>query len=389
MRFLPFRALLVLVVFPPVMYMLALQGAESALSSRYKKMIDKHVPGDTQLLLNGRAALTDTLQKNIGRLYKEDPLLSRGVLLTVIVRTSKGRRIFPPVYLEPEGDLADRNPIEVASRNYALLNEGLVVDIDVKINQNTFVANAILAICLMVALSALGVLYRRGFRKLEREEEERILEIRRWRKREETQRASLASRKRDNAGLLTQIARIQSEMEHERSISNRNEEDLFEEMAQLEQQLQAYLAQQRTQASLIIDLENQLESLTPTRQQAAQQNRNTAAWHKRFISLYKDTIVTNRAVKGFAKLSETQQIKAEEVIQQLNVEPDAVSVKRKLFQRKGRGTVLEVVFARKGRLYFRRNKNRQVELLAIGTKNDQWRDLGFLDRLGADIERQS
>jgi hypothetical protein len=388
MRFLPFRALLGLVVLPPVMYLLAIQGAESALDGRYQKILARYIPGDTQPLLTGRITLEDALQENIGRLYQEDSLLSRGVLLTVVVRTSKGRRIYPPVYLGPETDPVDRSPVEVASRNYALLDEGLVVASRVNINQNTLVANAILAGCLIVALAGLGALYRRGTRQQVKEEEKYTREIEHWRTREEAQRTMLASMKTDNTSLLKQIDKIKSEMERERSAANRNEEELFDEMAQLEAQLQDYLAQQQAQAGLIADLEDQLERFNRARQQqAAHHSRAADAWRKRFTSLYKDTIVADRAVKGFAKLSEALQIKAEEVIHQLNADPEVVAVKRKLFQPKGRETVFEVVFARKGRLYFRRNKNRQVEVLAIGTKNDQGRDLGFLNRLSAEIER--
>ncbi|MBL0715034.1 MAG: hypothetical protein JJV98_15190 [Desulfosarcina sp.] len=385
MRFLPFRSLLVLVVFPPVMYMLAIQGAEALLLGHYHRAIEKYVPGDTQPLLSGQATLTDMLQKNMERLSKEDPFLSRGVVLAVTVKTSQGRRIFPPVYLDPEDAVALHNPIEVASRNYALLDEGLVVDLDVKINQNTLVANVILAACLLVALSALGYLYRRGSRKLEYEEEERLHEIRRWHEFEQTQQASLTSMKADNAHLMGQIAQIQTEMQRERSIANRNEEDLFDEMAQLEQQLQDHVEQQKKQQHLITDLENQLGRMNRVKaRQSAQQNRTVEAWRKRFSSLYKDTLFTDWALKGFVKLSEGLQIKAEEVIHQLNADADTVIVKRKLFQRKGRETVFEIVLARKGRLYFRRNKSRQIEVLAIGTKNDQGRDLEFLDRLGLD-----
>ncbi len=390
MRFLPFRALLVLVVLPPVTYMLLLQGVESLLTARYEKLIGKYVPGDTQPLLQGRIALEDMLQTNIERLNTDDPLLSHGVLLSVVVKTTKGQRLYPPIFVEPQGQLTALNPLEVASRNFALLRDGLVVYLDVKINQNTLVANAILGVCLMMALAALGGLYRRGTRQLKAEEEARALETLQGREREEALRTSLASIRGDNAALLDQIAQVRSEMEQERNIATRTEEDLFDEMAQLEQQLQSYLEQQRQQDHLIADLENQLQRLNQASpQQTVPPNRRTTNWGRRFDRLYKDTIVTDYAIKGFGKLSEPLQIKAEEVIQQLNAEPDTVSVKRKLFQRKGRGTVLEVVFARKGRLYFRRNKNRQVEVLAIGTKSDQGRDLGFLDRLGADLEQPS
>ena len=74
-------------------------------------------------------------------------------------------------------------------------------------------------------------------------------------------------------------------------------------------------------------------------------------------------------------------IKAEEVIHQLNENPSLVTIKRKVFGGKGQKTVLEVIFGYKGRLYFRNTKEQRVEVLAMGTKNTQARELEFLARL--------
>jgi hypothetical protein len=52
-----------------------------------------------------------------------------------------------------------------------------------------------------------------------------------------------------------------------------------------------------------------------------------------------------------------------------------------VFGKKNRETVLEVVFAYKGRLYFRKREDRRVEVVAIGTKNTQERELEFLANL--------
>jgi hypothetical protein len=71
-------------------------------------------------------------------------------------------------------------------------------------------------------------------------------------------------------------------------------------------------------------------------------------------------------------------LKAEEVIHQINAAPDLVTIKRKVFGKKNRDTVLEVVFAYKGRLYFRKGPGRRVEIVAIGTKNTQERELEYL-----------
>jgi len=102
---------------------------------------------------------------------------------------------------------------------------------------------------------------------------------------------------------------------------------------------------------------------------------------KRFKTLYKNLIVNDRAVKGFAGLTAELQLKAEEVIHQLNDDSSLVTIKRKVFGKKNRETVLEVIFAYKGRLYFRKSKEHGTEVMAIGTKHTQGKDLGFLDNL--------
>jgi len=44
-------------------------------------------------------------------------------------------------------------------------------------------------------------------------------------------------------------------------------------------------------------------------------------------------------------------------------------------------TKIEVIFSYKGRLYFRNTKDQRVEILAVGTKNTQARELEFLAKL--------
>jgi hypothetical protein len=102
---------------------------------------------------------------------------------------------------------------------------------------------------------------------------------------------------------------------------------------------------------------------------------------KRFDALYKNTAIHDRAVAGFFALTEALKIKAEEVIHQLNEDPKQVHIKRKVFGKKNRETVFEVIFAYKGRLYFRNISGGRVEVLVIGTKLTQTKDLTFLDKL--------
>ena len=127
--------------------------------------------------------------------------------------------------------------------------------------------------------------------------------------------------------------------------------------------------------------ENQLVLLAKEREALDhQQSKAADGLRKRMETLYKNTTFSGRALAGLTELPEPMQIKAEEVIHQLNAHADDVPIKRKLFRSKGKATVFEIVFAHKGRLYFRRNKARRVDILAVGTKNTQERDLAYLDR---------
>ena len=79
-------------------------------------------------------------------------------------------------------------------------------------------------------------------------------------------------------------------------------------------------------------------------------------------------------------MTEEMSLKAEEVIHQLNSDPLLVSVKRKVFSKKGKTTSFEVVFAYNGRLYFRKTNANRIEIPIIGSKNTQAKDLLFLDK---------
>ena len=74
-------------------------------------------------------------------------------------------------------------------------------------------------------------------------------------------------------------------------------------------------------------------------------------------------------------------IRGEEIIHRLNEAPDQVPIKRKVFSPKGREAVWEVLFSYNGRLYFRKSRDKRIEVLAVGNKNTQTRDLEFIDKI--------
>jgi hypothetical protein len=149
----------------------------------------------------------------------------------------------------------------------------------------------------------------------------------------------------------------------------------------LETKLNENLGRQTSQEEEIRGLKEKIELLEKEqRREDRGRSKTAAAFQRRFATLYKNIAVSERAVDGLLEMNGEMRLKAEEVIHQLNAAPDLVVIKRKVFGKKNRETVLEVVFAYKGRLYFRRREGR-VEVVAVGTKNTQERELEFLASL--------
>ena len=382
MRYLSIKTLVLLVALPPVIYVTAIQGLEGYLTQHYRTALLKTIPGDTQALLAGRARLADHIETAVEKLLAEAVFRKYGVLLSISVMTQGGRRLYPPEYRESGFGTADSDALNTASENFALLHDGLDVSLTATIEHNTLLANTVLATALAVALTGLALVYRRGLKAYAREEARRMQEQEGIKDREEAQRVALAALEDQKDNPAYEIETIQTELAAAREKAARNEADLFDEVDALEQKLQHNLARQDQQRSRISELEDQLAQLAREREAiATQQSKDVDGLRKRMETLYKNTTFSSRALAGLIELTESMQIKAEEVIHQLDAQADQVPIKRKLFRGKGKETVFEIVFAYKGRLYFRRTKTRKVDILAIGTKNTQEKDLVYLDRL--------
>jgi DNA gyrase/topoisomerase IV subunit A len=196
---------------------------------------------------------------------------------------------------------------------------------------------------------------------------------------EKSNTSHLSELQQQRERLITDFGNLKSALQNERQRAERNEDDLIAEIEFLEKKLAENLTLQETQKEEIQALREKFTLLEKEqRREDKGRQKSHAAHQKRFATLYKNILVSERAVDGFMELNEEMRLKAEEVIHQLDATPDVVTIKRKVFGRKNRETVFEVVFAYRGRLYFRRSPDRRVEIAAIGTKNSQARELEFL-----------
>jgi predicted nucleic acid-binding Zn-ribbon protein len=382
MRFFSIKILILCILLPPLLYLLTVFLLEGQLQQRVARGIEESCTGDPQPLLEGSVRLRDAVRNNVEAYLRSSAMVRYGVSVRVHVATRGATLLYPAPFEEATDVQAPANPMRVAQENFALLSEGLVVQAEARLEHNRLLSNGILGVYVLAALLVLMWHYRAAGRHIRREEAERRQEIDRLNRLESTNTERLSELQREREGLLAEFDALKTRMRDERTHAERNEDDLIAEIEALEKKLTDNLGLQAVQQEEIQTLKETLAGFEKEqRREDKTRVKGEEVIRKRFATLYKNLTVNDRAVEGLAGLNEELRLKAEEIIHQLNANPDLVPIKRKVFGKKNRETVLEVVFAYKGRLYFRKGQDRRVEVLAVGTKNTQERELEFLASL--------
>ena len=381
MKYLSFKILLSCILLPPLLYVFSVQGLETWLQRKYTRQVEQACTGDTAPLFSGNLRLRDAVSANIDRFLRNRRLTAWGVRIGVTVTTEGGLLLYPPVIEEPHAPLVS-DPMKIAAENYRLMQAGLRVKVQVTLAYNTLLTNAILAFYILFFGLLLYVYYRKGAHRVRQEALEKNREIERLKSYEEKRSRGLKTLQTERQRLSAELEGLRRKVEREKNRASRNEDQMIEEIVALEKKIAENIALQNTQQREIESLTAKIQSYEKRRKRGEKHKaKSSDAAARRFKALYKNLTIGRRAVEGFAELTDDMQIKAEEIIHQLNEEPDSVPIKRKVFGKKGMGTFFEVLFAYNGRLYFRKGKDQGVEILAIGTKNSQTRDLEFLRKV--------
>lgn len=380
MHFFSIRILCACILIPPVLYLLSVLILERQVEEHVAQKIAETCTGDPQALLDGSVRLEDVLETNINRYLSDNILVRNGFRLRISVATRAGRAVFPSQIEIQETGSSDTQ--RIAIENFALLNEGLTVHVEAQLGHNRLISNLLLGVYALAALATLLLHYRSAASKNARAETDRNQVMNRLVSLERSNTSRLSELQQERKGLMEEFEKLSSTLQGERERAERNEVDLIAEIESLEKKLAENLFLRETQQTEIETLREKFALLEKEqRREDRGRQKALAACQKRFASLYKNIIVSDRAVEGFLDLNEEMRLKSEEVIHQLDANPDLVTIKRKVFGKKNRETVWEVVFAYRGRLYFRRGSDRRVEIAAIGTKNTQSRELEFLASL--------
>jgi len=270
--------------------------------------------------------------------------------------------------------------LQVAERNLKIMDEGFDMLLTVQIPGTSFLANSILVFYIVVFTFLLYWAYRSSAREATRFElsNRQALEI-------------------ANKNLINAQQRLQDVIIRERSyqqeteklkkdldlVSNRvreTEDEALSEMEHLEKSLHESIDLKEELELEVLRLGEELERIESAQKAPPKKRlKQIDGAAKRFKTLYKNLEIQQKAVEGFLNLESNLQLRAEELIHNMNEDSSKLTVKRKLFSKKGADPSFECEFGYKGRIYWRPGPGTKTQVLVIGTKNSQTKDLAYLE----------
>ncbi|MFW6011192.1 MAG: hypothetical protein ACOC8Q_01655 [Desulfosalsimonas sp.] len=362
--------------------MATISELERYFTERYMKAVNNVYLSDMNSILNGTVRLSDAINESISGYIKANQWINLGVKLDVTVATKKGTILYPPVFQEDENLDLQQDTMETARENFRMLEDGLNIELESGIEPISLLSGGILLFYILLFGSGLYGYYRIALYKTRREEMEKAEELQRLHELENEYAQRVDQLDTERRSLREEYTQLEKSLREQKREAESNEEDMFDEIEQLERKLSENLASQKRQQEEISRLKEEISELEKLRENLDRQREKDAErLGKRFKTLYKNVDMYDKALHGIAELPEDMALKAEEVICQLNLDHSKVTIKRKVFHKKGKNTVFEVAFSYNGRLYFRKTPANYILVLAVGTKNTQGRDLAYLDRL--------
>ncbi len=404
MTYFSFRVLFICIFFPPVLYIFSVQGLEQYLQNKKAKQVQSIIIQDFEAVYSGRYSITEEISTNLERYAREDKLRSLGVITKIVVSTKNGKLLYPQYYEEKDiyfdkktefdtGSTELFNYIRIAQENFRILNEGLIVSVDVEVRHNSWLTNSILILYIFSSILILYGYYKKRAREwmVKTEHEQNRIEaisanlteseksLQELSQKEQDYISKIQSLTTDREKLKSDIALLMDEVELQNKKSLEIDE-ILDEMERLEEQASKNIALREDKEHEIIQLKEEIDQLEMTGKQGAKKRKKDMdSIKKRFSVIYKNLNFHDRAIEGYSLLPQDFQLKAEETVHRLNEDDSLVTVKRKVFSKKGKLNIFEAIFSYSGRIYFRKKDNNKMEVVAIGTKNTQEQDIAFME----------
>ncbi len=380
MKNFPFKILFLCIFLPPVLYIFTIDGLEYYLFKNAQAKIEAIIIQNDDELYAGKYSVREEINHNI-RSYIENKSFwyDLGISTDILIKTKNNKILYPPDLSEiqdefQQGMSHNPNYMDVAEENYKIL-DGLVPVIDVRIRQNSWLANGILVFYIVIALIILRFFIKKNIKLNEEIEEEHIKKIKELSDELlsfENELSKIKDKERDYSENIEKL-------NLEKKTLSSDIDELLEEMERLEDGLKSQKELREKREDEINSLKNEIESVRLKSEKPKKKSKKQETVDKRFRVLYKNVIFTEKAIDGFLSLSDEFQLKAEEIIHRINADDSTVNIKRKVFSKGGKINVLEVDFAYSGRIYYQKDKTKST-IAVIGTKKTQPQDLAFLER---------
>ncbi len=394
MNHLSLRTLLICIVLPAVCYVLSLHALEEVIQRKWTAELRGVLIPDSRSLLQGHISIEDEIQRNIDSYLASRSTLRWGVVPRIVVKTETGRRLYPSSGQEPfyayDSDMlplrkavpAPTQMLDVAKSNLKIMDEGIELTVSVDIPGRSWLANGVLAFYILIFALVLYRVYRLSTSEAERRNlrSRRALEAANHKLTMAEKRLhGVTDRERT---YRREIESLKAELALASDAVRTTEGEALAEIEALETSLHESVALRKELEKGVSYLQHELKRIessrkTPTKKQHKQINTSI----KRFKTLYKNLEFHPRAVEGFLNLTNDLQLRAEEFIHKTNENSTRLSAKRKVFSRKGTVPVFECEFAYRGRIYWKPGRGGKTQILVIGTKQTQNKDLAYLEGL--------
>jgi len=386
MRFLSFRVIYLCILLPPVLYVFSVQGLEILIQKRWSAELNRIITANTESLVKGDISIENQLHKDVQEFLSGRKLTRWGVRPEIRITTRTGRVLYPVMTFEPPhaetvGPLA-LSPEAVAARNLKILNDGFFVGFGVEISHNTWVSNSVLLFYLFIVSALLARVYVARTREAERLSRQNAEALERAEAELGRSQEMLGQLTAEEKSYRERVELLHSELRKAKDRLESTEQAAITEMEDLEKGLKESTALREAMEQEVLGLREEVARLTASSQRfEKKREKQVQDLVKRLSVLYKNVSFHEKAVQGLYELQGDLQLKAEETIHALNEDCGKVPVKRKVFLRKAALNVVESEFAYQGRMYWKRGANGKVEILVIGTKNTQGKDLAHLETL--------
>jgi len=308
-----------------------------------------------------------------------------GVRTDILIKTGKDRILYPVHNENGQGsiqgvELADQseeslNYVELAAENHRILNEGIVISANLRIKSNSWISNSMLVFYVFLSLLVLSKRIGRALDESERAAEEKQRLIKRYSDKlmhAEERLQEVKTKEKDDQKRI-------DELKKEKKGLSDDVNGLLGEIEELETGLEGQKGLKQELELEVLKLEDDIAKFKAKPEKPKKRRKKAETISKRFSVLYKNLSFTDRAIEGFFSLSEEFQLKAEEVIHRLNTGENKIDVKRKVFGKGGKMDILEMEFSYSGRIYYLKESASKTKIVAIGTKNTQVKDIGFLE----------